>query len=287
MSAVNKGSEGESGQHQDQLTIDQVQAIRDEIAATQPMIGPNAPVKVLVSDYQDAEQKGFVAGIEFLDHNYSAMRKVRGDGNCFYRAFLFGYLENLLNAFNAENDEELKLAATQEKERIISVAEASMAELTAVGYSEFTIETFYDEFVDLVKDIFTLDNEALLTLFQEGGKSDYFTWFMRLLAAGYIKRDAERFLPFVEGLYFDIDSFCKAEVEPMNKECEQIQIIALSEYLGITVEIAYLDGKDFDPSVGISTVVFPDPSSSRTGATHNKLRVNLLYRPGHYDILYK
>lgn len=66
---------------------------------------------------------------------------------------------------------------------------------------------------------------------------------MRVLTAGALKRDAERFLPFVEGLYYDMDSFCKNEVEPMDKECEQLQIIALTEYLGISMEISYLDGR--------------------------------------------
>lgn len=84
---------------------------------------------------------------------------------------------------------------------------------------------------------------------------------MRVITAGYLKSAPDRFLPFVEGLYYDMDAFCKAEVEPMDKECEQIQIIALSEYLGIEIEIAYLDGRAFDPVQGIPFVTFPDPSS--------------------------
>lgn len=99
-------------------------------------------------------------------------------------------------------------------------------------------------------------------MFQEGGKADYLTWYMRVLTSGhfyyllynkfqlkvelfigYLKRDPIRFLPFIEGLYVDMDSFCNHEVEPMNKECEHIQIIALTEYLGLKVEISYLDGK--------------------------------------------
>jgi hypothetical protein len=60
---------------------------------------------------------------------------------------------------------------------------------------------------------------------------------------GALKRDPERFFPFVEGLYGDMDDYCKNEVEPMNKECEQLQIIALSEYLGLHLEISYLDGR--------------------------------------------
>ena len=58
-----------------------------------------------------------------------------------------------------------------------------------------------------------------------------------------MKRDSERFLPFVGDAYLDIESFCKGEVEPMGKECEQPQIIALTECLGIPIDIAYLDGR--------------------------------------------
>lgn len=123
---------------------------------------------------------------------------------------------------------------------------------------------------------------------------------------GYLKRDADRFLPFVEGLYFDMDAFCKAEVEPMDKECEHIHIIALTEYLGLIIRIAYLDGRyelfdslsdnpkvtnacncrPFDPNTGLSFVTFPDPSSGITAPSPEKFKVDLLYRPGHYDVLY-
>jgi ubiquitin thioesterase protein OTUB1 len=97
--------------------------------------------------------------------------------------------------------------------------------------------------LEILSELFQQTRESLLEMFQQGGKADYLTWYMRVLTAGQLKREPDRFLPFVEGLYYDIDSFCKAEVEPMDKECEQIQIIALTEYLGITVEITYLDGR--------------------------------------------
>ena len=39
----------------------------------------------------------FLAKIDRLGSlGYSYMRRTRGDGNCFYRAFVFGYLERLL-----------------------------------------------------------------------------------------------------------------------------------------------------------------------------------------------
>eukprot|EP01034_Spumella_vulgaris_P022737 gene22736-28895_t len=118
------------------------------------------------------------------------------------------------------------------------------------------------ELVELLEKLFTYSSESLLALFcVENGSGEYYTWFMRLLTAGFIRRDPERFEPFLDGAYFDVASFCKGEVEPMNKECEQIQIIALTEYLGVSVNIAYLDGRLFDAETGLASVVFPDPSS--------------------------
>jgi ubiquitin thioesterase protein OTUB1 len=66
---------------------------------------------------------------------------------------------------------------------------------------------------------------------------------MRLLTAGFMRRDPNRFVPFLGDSHVDIESFCKSEVEPMGKECDQPQIIAITECLGMSIEIAYLDGR--------------------------------------------
>ncbi|CAM9143940.1 unnamed protein product [Heterosigma akashiwo] len=66
----------------------------------------------------------------------------------------------------------------------------------------------------------------------------------------------------------------------MGKECEQVQIMALTRALGITVAIEYLDGSPLQDGK-ISKLVLP---SEETGAP--PAWVTLLYRPGHFDILY-
>lgn len=38
----------------------------------------------------------FRTKIQGLARSYSSFRRSRGDGNCFFRAFLFAYLENIL-----------------------------------------------------------------------------------------------------------------------------------------------------------------------------------------------
>ena len=65
------------------------------------------------------------------------------------------------------------------------------------------------------------------------------------------------------------------EVEPMGKESDHIHIIALTSALGVPVSVVYMDrGGDTSQCI---THNFPEDSVPI---------ITLLYRPGHYDILY-
>ena len=70
-------------------------------------------------------------------------------------------------------------------------------------------------------------------------------------------------------------------------QLKQVQIIALTEYIGVPVKIEYLDGRNFDPTTGLHFYESESEASSRTVFSCDKrFGVTLLYRPGHYDILY-
>ena len=65
------------------------------------------------------------------------------------------------------------------------------------------------------------------------------------------------------------------EVEPMYHESDHIHIIAITKQTGIKVRIQYLDrGGDNEATAHD----FPEETDCPD--------VHLLYRPGHYDILY-
>lgn len=140
--------------HPDMLTVEQLEGIKKEIAAEQPMIGPFEPLNCLLAIYEGSTSVGFVPGIKFLDERYVGMRRIRGDGNCFYRGLLFGYLNTLLESLKS-NDSALQLSAEAEYDRIKSKIQGSMEDLVAVGYSEFTIEVFYD--VSIIASRMVLD----------------------------------------------------------------------------------------------------------------------------------
>jgi ubiquitin thioesterase protein OTUB1 len=259
--------------------------IEAEIRAN-PMIGPlQRPSDVLAEIYQHADRSGFNQGIQYLTEKYD-MRSVRGDGNCFYRAFLFSYLEQLLISVSSVpaspegSEKQLKSIINEEFSRITELIETSKEDLVSIGYSEFAIESFHDMFVELLAALPSMTMESLLSTFQEDGSGDYYTWYMRALTAMYMRRNSERFYPFIdEGLQIDMKTYCEKEVEPMGRECEQIHIIALTEYLKVGIAISYLDGKPFADSLPV--INFPDNDEKCSPVT-----VRLLYRPGHYDILY-
>jgi ubiquitin thioesterase protein OTUB1 len=47
------------------------------------------------AEYENGSQV-FVTKISNLQTQYGSMRRTRGDGNCFFRSFIYGYLEWLL-----------------------------------------------------------------------------------------------------------------------------------------------------------------------------------------------
>ena len=123
-----------------------------EISQSQPLIDILISPSVLINtEYKEgASMPGFIPGLQYLSSKY-LMRKVRGDGNCFYRSFLFAYLERLVMDYHHEsvtennnNNEEIKQRAINECNRFIVRIKACREELITLGYSEIAFESFYD-----------------------------------------------------------------------------------------------------------------------------------------------
>ena len=156
-----------------------------------------------------------------------------------------------------------------------------MDDVEQLGYERFTMEMFWEELVDLLQDLASTTplsfSDLHMKLNEENATSDYCTWFLRVLTAAHLKSDPDRFVHFLEGNYMDIPTFCSREVEPMGKECGMVQVLALAESLAVKVNIEYMDGRELGG--GKLTKHEFGPETSRTVLT-------LLYRPGHYDILY-
>ncbi len=79
--------------------------------------------------------------------------------------------------------------------------------------------------------------------------------------------------------------FCRSAVEPMGEESDHVHITALSDALGVPVRVVYLDrsGDTDDKPAEVNHHDFIPVGSPQTTVDPF---VVLLYRPGHYDILY-
>jgi ubiquitin thioesterase protein OTUB1 len=121
-------------------------------------------------------------------------------------------------------------------------------------------------------------------LTEEGGLSEYCTWYLRALTATWCKAHADKFLPYLEEPFVDVTQFCASQIEPVGSEATMIAIVAFAECFGVTVSIEYLDGHAFDVKQGLTKHVFGGGDDDDKDSC--KLQLTLLYRPGHYDILY-
>jgi Peptidase C65 Otubain len=114
---LNPTSTNHHQQNTFQQTQAQLDAIEKEIKENQPLTSLLMDVISLQPEYHnkdhstnDTAPSFFALGIHELAEKYSALRKTRGDGNCYYRSFLYSLSEALLL---------IPVNADQEKVRIL------------------------------------------------------------------------------------------------------------------------------------------------------------------------
>ncbi|XP_078262935.1 uncharacterized protein LOC144597434 isoform X3 [Rhinoraja longicauda] len=158
------------------------------------IVSDQSEIRALGEDHP--EDRIYQQKVQDISRKYAFFRRTLGDGNCFYRALSFAYLESLLE--NKKGVKKLRKKVIQSRE-----------ELLAAGFAEKAFENSFS-----------------------------------------------------------------TEVEPMAVESDHIHITALTQALGISIQVEYMDKTDTE----INHHIFPEGS---------KPLVYLLYKPGHYDILYK
>lgn len=61
----------------------------------EPLYSENDVMKLSAAEYQSGSSV-FLAKIRKLEAMYASIRRARGDGNCFFRSFIFAYMEHLV-----------------------------------------------------------------------------------------------------------------------------------------------------------------------------------------------
>ncbi|XP_007447397.1 PREDICTED: ubiquitin thioesterase OTUB2 [Lipotes vexillifer] len=206
------------------------------------------------------ENRIYQRKIQELSKRFTAIRKTKGDGNCFYRALGYSYLESLLG----KSREILKF-----KERVLQTPN----DLLAAGFEEHKFQNFFNAFYSVVELVEKHSSvSSLLRVFNDQSASDRIVQFLRLLTSAFIRNRGDFFRHFIDE-EMDIKDFCTHEVEPMAMECDHIQITALSQALNIALQVEYVDEMD----TALNHHVFPEAAIPS---------VYLLYKTSHYNILY-
>jgi ubiquitin thioesterase protein OTUB1 len=154
-----------------------------KITENQPLVSNKIPTTQLQNDYATDDkiyQDKVAVNINnkklsnlFFDYSkelikkYKFIRRTRGDGNCFYRAFAFGYLEKNLNN-------------TKELERFRQLTYDLKDQLVKLGYLEFTLEDVRDVVIEIIDNIRKeADEKSLIENFCSALYSEYFVAYLR------------------------------------------------------------------------------------------------------------
>jgi ubiquitin thioesterase protein OTUB1 len=251
------------------------QEIKDAEAKKQQLIGPFESIEELYKEYELGSPI-FCQKILSLSESYKGFRRSRGDGNCFFRSFIFAWFERAI-LFGSEVFEKTRQRLVESKN-----------DLLLVGFDWKALEDFYEltiELLDLVTrksitDPIELSNELEKVFNSEQGVySNAAIVHLRMLTSSYLRLHSDEYLPFIENAN-NMDQYCSKEVEAFGRESEDIHIIALSKTLGVTIKIVYLDGSSSETQIHTF-------KGDETVNDDELPPITLLYRPGHYDILYQ
>ena len=129
----------------------------------------------------------FLGKLRFLGKSYSDARRVRRDGNCFFRSFIFSYVESLLKTRNLVERDRMKAHLASCKDKMI-----------AAGFQELVFEdalAILQERVDQIGTELTLPEWELVM--SDDQMSSYIIMFLRLLTSAEIQLRRDLFAPYI------------------------------------------------------------------------------------------
>ncbi|KAI6711622.1 hypothetical protein JHW43_005834 [Diplocarpon mali] len=285
-----------------------------------PLVGDRMSSTAIAEEYAKADPI-YVTKTAALPHKYSHYRPVLGDGNCGWRgksssmvgtrdcfsklsppspaegsaprtdandasaaAVGFSYFETLIRLRDRSQLEE-------EVARMISLNNLLA---TAGGFDSWLFEDMVEETTILLKELAllveTAPRGAADVLWQQFNKlevSNSIVYHLRLLASSWMKANPilyQGFIPDSSG----VEGYVKNTLMPVNQEIDHLGVTLLIDVLlkpiGFSVEIVYLDRS---PGAQVNSHIFQPEDANGIPTNPSGPMIHLLYRPSHYDILYK
>lgn len=248
-----------------------------------PLVGEKKSSLAITEEYAKADPV-YVAKTAALPNTYSHYRPILGDGNCGWRAAGFAYFETLLRQGNKAQVEE-ELARMMSLNNLIT---------TVGGFEAWLFEDMAEETTNTLtlmassmEDSIEATADLLLGRFNDRAISDAIVYHFRLLASSWLKGSPENYRGFIHDGQ-SVDGYTKNVLIPPNQEIDHLGMTLLIDVLlkpiGFAVEIVYLDRSE-GTQVNSHLIQAEDPNGVPTNP--GGPMIHLLYRPSHYDILYK
>lgn len=163
--------------------------IREEEVRNVPLIGDVEQLDALETEYRSGSDI-FLAKIAALRQRYSGIRRTRGDGNCFFRSFVFAYLENIL-----------RTGDLAERDRAVGRLETMRQRLLDAGYEELVLESPLELLLGMLRSIGSPTDPLTLSALEGNMRSEdisnYVVFLLRMATSAEVKRRAEFFAPFI------------------------------------------------------------------------------------------
>jgi len=230
---------------------------------------------------------------ELIQCRYVGWRRVRGDGNCFYRAVGFGFLEKLVQA--SEQDR-LRWTST------------FLGNLRTLSYEDPSEQAAHANLVEHFERLRSSggwevpphgahETTALGILYRslrdpETALDLALIRAMRHLSAKHLLENKDEFASGIslnticaaQG-YEGAEDYCQKVILPMGQEAEGLTLGMLPPVLGVALRVAFLDRGS---SSGLAFCEYTVDGSMGEGVSvdGDHPRVHVQLRPGHYDLVY-
>lgn len=262
---ANKKANAEKINLEYEMSIEYENSLRQEIEMSTPLVSEEIPTSILMEDYKSNSE--YANSVKQITDKYKHMKKVRRDGNCFYRSFIFRLFEYIC----IKNNKALY-------EHVIKKIKEAKDLIERNGYDWSFIQDFYNIFYMEFHHCFnSLEacqisvRDYLDKLFSDKEKGNYLIYFVRFCIAAFLKENSFLYEVYVDGPF---GNWITSEVEAIDHEADQIQIMACVNYFEIGVRIEYLHPFKNE------TMKFPEDKPD------DQIFITVLFTPGHYDLLY-
>ena len=237
----------------------------EEIINKTPLISELLDINELLKKYKEDSPE--INIVKLITSKYKKFREVRQNGNSFYTCFLYRLFEFIsLNRDKTLYDKTYKKILDA---KILIMKNGYDWDFLKESYNLFKVE-FNSCFEQSLISVRTC-RQYIDELFKSDERYKYLNHFIHFCIAAYIKDNKILYENYIT------DDFEKwlSKVEEVGLECSQLEILACVNYFDIGVKIEYLYPTKLD------VVKYPENKKG------DEIFINILFRPDHYDVLYK